>query len=197
MMNRRPSLLAVLAALAVLLASPLYAANTVFLTDPNGQVAFPISPPNRANSTPGAIDNMNIGAATPAPGKFTTLQATSITNTSATPITQGAPVAHDTAATLAAADFSAGIITSNPSGAINLQLPLGTAMDTAFPAAVTNSSIDFSVISIAGSTNLPTITVNTGFTIVGSAIFTAVAGNAGRFRARKTGTATWVLYRLS
>ena len=67
-------LLAVLA-----LFSPAHAGNTTFLTDKNGNVIFPRSPPNRANSTPGAMDNMAIGQTTPAPGTFTALQASSIT----------------------------------------------------------------------------------------------------------------------
>lgn len=81
MMKRRFSLFAACAALAVL-ASPLLAGNTVFLTDRNGQITFPISPPNRANSTPGAIDNMIIGATTPAAATFT-----SVTNTGGGAIT--------------------------------------------------------------------------------------------------------------
>lgn len=67
------------AAIAVTMAIsilPARAGNTTFLTDRNGNVVFPLSPPNRANSTPGAIDNMNIGATTPAPGKFTTFSST-------------------------------------------------------------------------------------------------------------------------
>lgn len=87
MMKRRFSLLAGLAALAVL-ATPLLAGNTVFLTDRNGQITFPISPPNRANSTPGAIDNMTIGATTPAPGTFSTLKSSDgVTCATVTPAT--------------------------------------------------------------------------------------------------------------
>lgn len=110
---------------------------------------------------------------------------------------QGAQATQDTAATLTAAQLLAGILTSNPSGAVNLQLPLATAIDTAVGAVPNNTSFDFSVISLAGSTNLPTITTNTGWTLVGAMTFTAVAGNAGRFRARKTGTGAWTLYRIS
>lgn len=68
----KKTLLAVASA-AVLIAASIsaYGGNTVFLTDRNGQITFPISPPNRANSTPGAIDNMTIGATTPAAGTFT------------------------------------------------------------------------------------------------------------------------------
>jgi hypothetical protein len=111
--------------------------------------------------------------------------------------TQGAQSEQDAAATLTAANLLAGIIESNPSGAINLQLPLATAMDTALPTSAANDAFDFSVISIAGSTNLPTLTTNSGWTLVGAMTFTAVAGNAGRFRARKTGAGAWTLYRLA
>lgn len=108
--------------------------------------------------------------------------------------TQGAPVAHDTAATLTAADLLAGLMTSNPAGAINLQLPLATAMDTALPKAANNNSIDFSIINTNGA-NAPTVTTNTGWTLVGTM---AVAANtSGRFRARKTGAGAWTLYRIS
>lgn len=51
-------------------ALPARAGNTDFLTGRNASITFPLSPPNRANSTPGAIDNMTIGATTPAPGTF-------------------------------------------------------------------------------------------------------------------------------
>lgn len=65
-------LLAILAFLLTLLA-PAHAGNTSFLTERNGQVVFPFSPPNRATPAPGTIDNMSIGATTPAPGNFSTL----------------------------------------------------------------------------------------------------------------------------
>lgn len=110
---------------------------------------------------------------------------------------QGAAVNHNTAVTLAVADLLAGIITSTPAAAINLQLPLATAMDTALPTSAAGDSFDFSVISLAGSTNLPTITTDTGWTLVGNMTFTAVAGNAGRFRAAKTGAGAWTLFRLA
>jgi len=63
-------------AIALSLAPAARAGNTTFLTDRNGQVVFPISPPNRASPAPGAIDNMAIGQTTPAPGKFTTFTST-------------------------------------------------------------------------------------------------------------------------
>lgn len=51
--------------------------STIFLTDRNGQIAFPILPPNRATGAAGTINNMSIGQTTPKPGSFTTLTATS------------------------------------------------------------------------------------------------------------------------
>ena len=63
-------LLFILALLFVLMCAPARAGNTTFLTDKNGQITFPLSPPNRATSGPGLIDNMTIGATTPRPGTF-------------------------------------------------------------------------------------------------------------------------------
>lgn len=62
--------LLVLALLFALMCAPAHAGNTTFLTDKNGQVTFPLSPPNRATSGPGLIDNMTIGATTPRQGTF-------------------------------------------------------------------------------------------------------------------------------
>ena len=194
--------------LALLIAPSARAAqcNTIFLTDKNGNLSFPFCPPNRANSTPGFIDNMTIGANVPAPGTFTNLQASNFVNTSPTPLVQGAPNAQTVSATLTAANLQTGIITvNNGTGASSaLTLPLATAMDTAFPNAVAGSSFDFSVVNLS-VTALETavMTINTGWTLVGSmivAIETATTGatpSAGRFRARKTGTGAWTLYRLS
>ena len=69
-------LLLILGLLLALLCAPAHAGNTVFLTDKNGQITFPLSPPNRATSGPGLIDNMTIGATTPRPGTFTALNFT-------------------------------------------------------------------------------------------------------------------------
>lgn len=107
---------------------------------------------------------------------------------------QGDPVAHDTAATMTAADLAVGIITSAPAGAINLQLPLAADMDTEFPEAAADSAFDFSVIDTDG-TNAVTVTTNTGWTLVGSMVVAKDASS--RFRARKTAAGTWTLYRLS
>lgn len=106
---------------------------------------------------------------------------------------QGNPVAHNTAATMTAADLLAKIITSAPAGAINLQLPLATDLDAALPTAVANSSFDFSIIDTNGA-NAATVTTNTGWALVGSMV--VAANSAVLFRARKTAAGAWTLYRI-
>lgn len=64
---------AIIMLLSALLA-PAHAGNTIFLTDRNGQITFPLSPPNRATGGPGALDNTDIGITTPARGRFTQMQ---------------------------------------------------------------------------------------------------------------------------
>lgn len=115
---------------------------------------------------------------------------------------QAAPVAKTVSGVLAAADIVAGIITVNQGGAAasNQQLPLASAMDTAFPQAVVGSAVDFKVINISTvAAEIANITTNTGWTLVGSMAMGAIAAtswSSGNFRARKTGTAAWSLYRI-
>lgn len=109
-----------------------------------------------------------------------------------------------TSATLTAAAILSGIITvlQGAAGASAQQLPLASAMDTAIPNAIANDAVDFSVINISTTAaESASITTNTGWTLVGDMDIAANSAittkSAGRFRARKTGTATWTLYRLS
>lgn len=140
-----------------------------------------------------------IGGTAPAAGTFTTLR-----NTGLTTVTQGAPAAATVSATLTAANLLTGILTVNQGGAAASaqQLPLATDMDVALPASVAGDAFDFSVINISTvAAEAASLTTNTGWTIVGDADIAANSAittkSAGRFRARKTGTGAWVLYRLS
>lgn len=141
-----------------------------------------------------------IGGTAPAAGTFTTLR-----NTGLTTVTQGAPTAATVSATLTAANLLTGIITVNQGGAAASaqQLPAATAMDTALPASVAGDAFDFSVINISTvDAEDASITTNTGWTLVGSMDVPAYSAagslnSSGRFRARKTGTGAWVLYRIS
>lgn len=117
---------------------------------------------------------------------------------------QGAATAKTVSATLTAAEIQAGIITvaQGAGGASALQLPLATAMDTAFPDAAAGDAFDFSLINISTvSAESASITTNTGWTLVGdmdvAANNAATTKSAGRFRAAKTGTGAWTLFRLS
>jgi hypothetical protein len=188
-----------IAAIITMLSVAAFAGNTTFLTDRNGQVVFPISPPNRATSAPGAIDNMTIGATTPAPATFS-----SITSKGAVFGTQGAPATATVSATLTAANLAAGIITvtQGAGGASAQQLPLATAMDTLLPASVANTFFDFFVINLGAAGEVVTITTNTGWTLVGDVIIdiktaSGATPSSAHFRARKTATGAWTLYRLA
>jgi hypothetical protein len=70
--------LLLLCTVLALLATPARAqsASTIFLTDRNGQIAFPFTPPNRATGGPANINNTAIGQTTPKNGKFLVLEAT-------------------------------------------------------------------------------------------------------------------------
>jgi hypothetical protein len=102
-----------------------------------------------------------------------------------------APATYAAGATLTAANMQTAAITYTGAGANNLQLPLASAMDTAFPSVAADQGIEFTVI--ATSTGAATLTTNTGWTLVGSMV--VAAGASATFRARKTGAAAWTIYR--
>jgi len=117
---------------------------------------------------------------------------------------QGAPTAKTTSSTLTAAQIAAGIITVNQgaAGASAQQLPLASAMDTQFTSIATGYSFDFSVINTSTvDAEDASITTNTGWTLVGNMDIPAYSAagslnSSALFRARKTNTAAWTLYRI-
>jgi hypothetical protein len=119
-------------------------------------------------------------------------------------VNQGTPTAKTTDATLTAAEVLAGIITVNQGGGgtSSLTLPLATAMDTALPDAAAGDAFDFSVINTSTvAAEDATLITNTGWTLVGEMTVESNdadrAASSGRFRARKTGSGAWTLYRLA
>lgn len=105
---------------------------------------------------------------------------------------QPAPNAVNASATLTVAQQLGGIVTSTTAAAVSAQSATGAALDAALPSLQVDESFDLTFI--ATGANALTLTVNTGVTIVGAA---AVAtATSGTFRFRKTGTATYVAYRL-
>jgi hypothetical protein len=106
-------------------------------------------------------------------------------------------------ATLTAAQLATKILLGSPgSSAAAYTLPTAALMDAAFSSMPNNSAFDFTVINVDGSSSgVITMTTDTGWTIgtsgsQGLMTVAATAGTSISFRARKTGDATWALYRL-
>jgi len=117
---------------------------------------------------------------------------------------QVAPVAKTAAATLTSQELVKGILTATLTGNVDIALPLVVTLSAAptvlgindvVPSAKVNSSFDWNVINLTASTYAATITVGTGWTIVGAAA--VAAATSGHFRARKTSDTTWTLYRIA
>ena len=107
------------------------------------------------------------------------------------------------AATMTAAQLATRIILGSPgSSAAAYTLPTAALTDAAFPSMPNNSSFDFTVINVDGSSSgVITMTTATGWTIgtsgsQGLMTVAATAGTSISFRARKTGDAAWSLYRI-
>lgn len=109
-----------------------------------------------------------------------------------------APAAATVTATLTVAQILTGMILGSPgSSAASYTLPTVALLEATLVNAKVGSSIDFSVINVDGSgSGVITVVAGTGWTIVGLATVVATAGTAQQFRARKTGTGAWTLYRL-
>lgn len=103
------------------------------------------------------------------------------------------PTAYTAAATLTTNDLAGGIIVYTSASTADLALPTATLTDAAFSSARVGSSFDISLV--ATSTGVPTITVGTGWTLVGSGA--GVASKSVLFRAVKTGDLTYNLYRIA
>ena len=110
-----------------------------------------------------------------------------------------APATATATATLTVAQVTNGILLGSPgTSAAAYTLPTCATLDAALGNAKVGSSFDFAVINVDGSSSgVITVTTNTGWTLVGLMTIVATAGTAQAFRARKTGDATWSLYRIA
>lgn len=102
------------------------------------------------------------------------------------------PTPVTTTTTLTNAQIQGQIINTTGT-AYTVTMPLGTTLQTLATWAANNTAYDFYVLNTASGTI--TIAVNTGVTSLGS--LTIATGVSAHFRIRKTGTSTFVLYRLS
>ena len=111
-----------------------------------------------------------------------------------------APATATVSATLTADQVITGLILGSPgSSAASYQLPTVAALEAALPSSTkVGATIDFSVLNVDGSgSGVITLTTNTGWTLAGLMMVVATAGTAQAFRARKTGSGTWTLYRVA
>jgi hypothetical protein len=110
-----------------------------------------------------------------------------------------APVTAAGDATLTVAQLTNGIILGSPgTSAAAYTLPTCALLDAALNNAKVGSAFGFSVVNVNGSASgVITVTTAAGWTLVGLMTIAATAGTAHAFRARKTGDATWSLYRVS
>jgi hypothetical protein len=109
---------------------------------------------------------------------------------------QGAPTAVAAAATMTAAQLANGLFVFD-GAAGNLTLPTVALVEADISsAAKVNAAFDFFVINAdASGSDAVTLAAGTGWTLVGAAA--VAAATSAHFRARKTGTGSWVAYRIS
>jgi len=107
--------------------------------------------------------------------------------------TSAIPTAYTAAATLTAADLAGGAVVYTSASTADLALPAVSVLEANLSSAKVNSSFEFSLI--ATSTGVPTITVGTGWTLVGVGL--GIASRSVLFRAVKTSATTYNLYRIA
>lgn len=107
---------------------------------------------------------------------------------------RGQAVVIAAAHTITAATLSSGIIAATSSGSYAITTPTGAELDAILTNAQIGSSFDLA-ITHGSATNVLTLTAGaTGVTIVGLATVTGIT--SGSFTFRRTGVATWSVYRL-
>ncbi len=107
---------------------------------------------------------------------------------------QGAPTALTAAATVTAAQLANGLFTFNGTAG-NMTLPTVADLEAGISSASkVNAAFDFYVVNTDNADAI-TLTVGTGWTIVGAAAVSSAT--SAHFRARKTGDGTWTAYRMS
>lgn len=127
----------------------------------------------------------------------------SILHRSIQSVLQAAPVSLTTSTTLTAANLTNGLLLSNQGAgaAATYTLPEAADLDAQLPDFVTNDAFEFSLtVTSTVAAETATLATNTGWTLNGnmgvSANTAITAQSAGRFRARRSGAATWTLTRI-
>ena len=109
---------------------------------------------------------------------------------------QPAPQTATVTATLTAAQITGGMIVADTgTTAATLTLPTVALLEAQLTNAKVNSCFDLAIVNVGTSSGTITMAVGTGWTITGLATVTYTT--SAMFRARKTGTGAWTLYRLT
>lgn len=106
---------------------------------------------------------------------------------------QAIPTAYTAGATLTVLNLEQAIVVYTSSSTADLALPTAASVDAELTSAKVGSCFDISLLCT--STGVATLTVGTGWTLVGSGA--GVASKAVAFRAVKTGDAAYSLYRIA
>jgi hypothetical protein len=105
----------------------------------------------------------------------------------------------NSSATVTAAFINGGIVTSTTAAAVTGTLDTGTNMDAAFTSLAVGMSIEWSVVN-TGTNNFTVSAAASGHTVVGNMVVyvpSATIVGSGRFLSTRTGTATWITYRIA
>lgn len=114
-----------------------------------------------------------------------------------------APATATGTATLSAADITNGLLLGTPAAAANYTLPTCAALDAVLTDFEVGDAFEFRIVNLAvTAANDITVLTNTGWTLSGHMVVeaneaTQVNASQGTFIARKTGTATYTLYRVA
>jgi hypothetical protein len=111
-----------------------------------------------------------------------------------------APQTATSTATLTTAQILGGVLVGDPStSAASYTLPTVADTEAVLVNAKVGSTFDLHVINLGTSSGIITMVVGTGWTLSGMVTLpiTTLAGSSGLFRARKTGTGAWTMYRVS
>lgn len=101
-------------------------------------------------------------------------------------------------ATLTAVQIANQVLVANPStSAATYTLPTGALIDAAVPNATVGSTFDLSIVNIGTSSGAVTLAVSTGVTDGGNAVVAIAITTSSLYRFRKTGDATYVVYRIA
>jgi hypothetical protein len=116
---------------------------------------------------------------------------------------QAAPQTATSAVTLTVAQVTGGLLVTTPgAAAVSYTLPTATAIDAVFNNAKVNSTFELKVVNLGTASGVITLVVGTGITAVGTMAVAITAsavgvGGAAQFLFRKTGDATYTVYRIA